>query len=367
MSAALALLAGETRTALVDSRDLDALLERLEHLAPEATEALEALGQPFHPTLREAAAGPLSRELRHDLRVSLTALRTMADHLGAPPSSRPLSSEALRLRYTQVDLAAHLRAWVEAFRPLAQAREIQLEVEAPDARPCTLDLGKIEIIVLNLLFNAFKYTPSHGRVAVRLDAPAGDADAVLSVRDDGPPVPEVEWHALFDRARQIERNVFSLGFNLGVSLAYCQLHGGTLELRHPRDGGCAFAARWSMHAPRGAPLAPAPPIDATFARAVADVASRELDDEATLGARPIDDSRPTVLVIESARALHRALVECLRDTFNTVSAFDGREGSHSPRERAPISSSRTRARPLSKVKPSCARCTRSPDSTASRC
>lgn len=326
MSTPLALLAGDTRAALVDTRDLDVLMQRLEQLTPDGLATLEALGAPFAPTLREAAAGQLTRELRHDLRVSLAALRTMADHLAAPASSRPLSAEALRLHHSPVDLTAHLRAWVEAFRPLADARAIALELDAPAPRPCTVDLGKLETVVLNLLFNAFKYTPTRGRVIVRLDAPAGATDAVLSVRDDGPPVPEAEWHAIFDRARQLERNVFSLGFNLGVSLAYCQLHGGTLELRRPRDGGCAFAARWSMNAPRGiSPGAPAA-VDDTFARAVAEVAARELEAEATLGVCATDGSRPTVLIIESARALHRALVDCLRDGFNTLSAFDGREG-----------------------------------------
>jgi signal transduction histidine kinase len=66
--------------------------------------------------------------------------------------------------------------------------------------------------------------------------------------------------------------------------------------------------------------------DGARALAVAGVAARELEEEEKLGRSPTQGERATVLVVEPARALHRALVQCLSETFNTVSAFDEKEG-----------------------------------------
>jgi signal transduction histidine kinase len=317
------------REAAQQVRDLDDVLYRIEQLTDEASTALAPLSGPFHPTFLEVArvghGQSLSPELRNDLRVSLIALRTMVEHLSAPASTRPLGAPLLRLHYRRIDLAAHLRSWVEPFRPLAELRDLRFEVEAPDSSLGTVDVQKIETVVLNLLFNAFKFTPTQGRVVVRLEAAADEA--LLSVSDDGPAVPEAEWHAIFDRARQLERNVFppreALGFNLGYSLAYCRLHGGGLELQRAPGPECSFQARWSMRAPRGVPSMPSRTPDATLALKVAEVATRELEAEAGLGPSPVHAERATVLIVESARVLHRALVDCLSGSFNTLSAFDG--------------------------------------------
>jgi signal transduction histidine kinase len=334
-----AALLGEAREALVvareaaqEARDLDDLRYGIDQLTDGASTELAALSAPFEPTLLEVARVgqglPLSPGLRNDLRSSVIALRTMVEHLAAPASTRPLGTGQLRLHYRHADLAEHLRSWVEPFRPLASVRDIRLEVDAPASSPGTVDLPKIETVVLNLLFNAFKFTPTQGRVVVRLEAAPDEAR--LSVSDDGPAVPDVEWHAIFDRARQFERNVFppqeALGFNLGHSLAYCLLHGGGLELRRAPGAACSFQARWSMRAPRGVAALPNRAPDATLARRVAEVAARELEAEAGLGRSAIHAERATVLIVESARALHRALVDCLSGSFNTLSAFDGTHG-----------------------------------------
>jgi signal transduction histidine kinase len=324
----------EAKEAAVEVRQFDELVDRLETLDGATLLAFEALGQPLGPlfqTVTEAArAHALSRELRHDLRLALEVLETSLEHLVAPPGLAPLGLEQLKLAYTHVDLSQRLNLLLGHFVELAAKREVRVEVETPPSLWVEVDLPKVETVVLNLLFNAFKHTPIGGQVTVHLRSAPGSDDAVLTVLDSGPAVPRSVSTAIFERSRQLERNIFfagpRLGFNLGVSRAYCRLHGGSLALYYGNSPSCAFRARFSMRAPLGVVVAPPTSTVSGFAAEVAATAARELDEEAHLGERPCDERKPRVLIVDRSRPLHRVLRQCLAEDFCVASAFDGASG-----------------------------------------
>ena len=90
--------------------------------------------------------------------------------------------------YAEVDLAALVRQVADHFTSFAHQRHFTFSVEAPPALPAEADRSKVQRVLMNLLGNAFKFTPEGGRVRCLL-ADTADGRVRLEVADSGPGVP----------------------------------------------------------------------------------------------------------------------------------------------------------------------------------
>jgi len=158
-----------------------------------------------------AAMGRLTATLAHEIKNPLAIIRGSAKRLGRlePEAQRMAESvieEVDRLgrtvgRYLQFarveqdpgaagDLAAALGATLDLLEGEVRARRCVLEREGDLAMPAVvrLDLESLKQVCLNLVLNALEASPEGGRVRVALERHGGHA--TLSVRDDGPGMPD---------------------------------------------------------------------------------------------------------------------------------------------------------------------------------
>jgi signal transduction histidine kinase len=140
-------------------------------------------------------------------------------------------SGKLRLDVQELNLTDVVSSAIDAIRPAADAKNIQLVVEAdPRAALVSGDAGRLQQIVWNLLSNAVKFTPAGGRIEI---ASRREADMVqLTVKDSGVGMePDFLPHA-FDRFRQgksgTTRAHGGLGLGLSIVRHLVELHGGTV-------------------------------------------------------------------------------------------------------------------------------------------
>jgi signal transduction histidine kinase len=84
--------------------------------------------------------------------------------------------------------------------------------------------------ISNLVDNAIKHGRQGGHVSIGLDRK--DAEAILSVSDDGPGIPSEEFERVFKRFYRLERSRSMPGNGLGLSLvaAVARLHGASIKL-----------------------------------------------------------------------------------------------------------------------------------------
>jgi signal transduction histidine kinase len=113
------------------------------------------------------------------------------------------------------------------------------------------DFLRLQQIVWNLLANAIKFTPRHGRVIVRIER---EADTYLvSVEDDGIGIPENELPHVFDRFRQADgsatRRHPGMGIGLTLARSLVELHGGTIRAESNPGRGSRFT--FSLPIPAG--------------------------------------------------------------------------------------------------------------------
>ncbi len=222
----------------------------------------------------------MSRMIVHDLRSPLTAVTTslklLQDYVPKDAEFYQLvqtltdtSSRAIRKLLVRVDSILDVAkmqsgqmalereivdlSWLtssvrQELEPLAKEISVQIKVEIPETLPpLNIDADKVERVILNLVDNALKYTPSNSSVVVR--ATETESDKVpnghvrIEVLDRGPGIPDDYKDHLFDQFVQVDgRKKVRRGVGLG--LTFCRLvveaHDGRIWIEDREGGGSAF-------------------------------------------------------------------------------------------------------------------------------
>src|SRR6266436_5004866 len=240
----------------------------------------------------------------------------------------------LRLEYADVDLGTLMREIGSNFEGLASDRNIRYAVLAPEPLRAELDPDKVQHIVLNLLSNAFKFTPANGRIRLELAAETGpdgeDRSVRITVADSGPGIDPADREAVFERFRQLDgaptRKKAGVGLGLAIVKELVELHRGRVEVTQAPEGGAAFVVTLPARLPAGTAVRAASAESQAPAVELAQQtveALREPDK-----APPITSIKglPIVLVVEDHRELNRFICDALTSEFDAMPAFDGREG-----------------------------------------
>lgn len=165
--------------------------------------------------------------------------------------------QLVRLAPRPCRLAGEVREALLSFAPIATARQIRVVQTLDDAACATVDVEAFRQIVLNLVDNAIKYSPTGGTVWVTL---AGRGEMVrLDVEDEGLGIPagdaERVWTPFFRLERDVKSAVAGSGIGLAVVRDLVQRHGGRtgVEPRRARD---AQGSRFFVELPRSAAVDP---------------------------------------------------------------------------------------------------------------
>ena len=142
----------------------------------------------------------------------------------------------VREAMARVDLSQVIEGVAELYEPLAEEKDLALEIAPGGAASIRGNLSLISQALANLLDNAIKYTPPGGRVRVAVeDRPTGVA---LTVADSGPGIPSGERARVVEQFVRLEESRNSPGTGLGLSLvaAVARLHDARLELAENAPG-----------------------------------------------------------------------------------------------------------------------------------
>ena len=168
-----------------------------------------------------------------------------------------IASGKLRLEMQPVAPRDPIEAAVEAVRPAALAKDIQVHLDlSAGAGPITGDANRLQQIVWNLLSNAVKFTPPGGRVDVRLRKI--DAHVEIAVTDTGAGIAPDFLPHVFERFRQEDSSSTRAhgGLGLGLTLVkqLVELHGGSVRAE---SAGVGRGATFTIVLPCRPALTPA--------------------------------------------------------------------------------------------------------------
>ena len=170
-----------------------------------------------------------------------------------------LDAGALPLARERLDLGELAADVVDPRVPLAAREGVALSARPHPGEPVEVDAdpARIEQILLILLDNALRHTPSGGRVEVAVGRDGGEA--TVAVRDTGEGIPPESQTFVFDRFYRGDaaREGRSAGLGLAIARGLAAAHQGSIGLESAVGEGSTFTLRLPAR-PEGPP-APGPP------------------------------------------------------------------------------------------------------------
>ncbi|MFT3764985.1 MAG: ATP-binding protein [Minicystis sp.] len=280
------------------------------------------------PTERLLAAPGLTAAQRADLEVVARNARSLLKHVGDLLDVAKSEAGKLAPAYCETDLAELVRATTAHFDGFAADRRIQYTVDAAPPLPAELDTGKLQRALLNLLSNAFKFTPVGGRVRCSARA-TPEGRLVIEVADSGPGVPPPQRGAVFERFRQLEtgatRRFGGTGLGLAIAKDFVELQQGQVSIDDAPEGGALLRIELPAHAPPGA-LVASPDDSAVMVRALVRETLDSLREPSEPPPASTRDGQPLVLVVEDNPDMNRFISATLAPDFRVAAATDGQKG-----------------------------------------
>jgi signal transduction histidine kinase len=175
-----------------------------------------------------------------------------------------LESGKMELKLERVAMEPFLRGLITSIRKAAEDRGVRLESTVDASLGSVLvDGDKLEKVLLNLLFNALKFTPAGG--VVRMDAGRSNGDLVLAVSDTGVGISGDKMPYVFDRFWQgdtsSQRKYQGVGIGLALVKELVDVQGGKVGVSSQVGQGSVFTIslpyRETDHATAPSSLAPA--------------------------------------------------------------------------------------------------------------
>ncbi|WP_094123209.1 hybrid sensor histidine kinase/response regulator transcription factor [Hymenobacter coccineus] len=240
------------------------------------------------------------------------------------------------------DVVSFLTSLYPVFHLRSEEKNIAYVLDVP-AEPVLLyfDHSKLEIILTNLLANAFTYTPAHGRVelaATIVGNPGGEAVyspeqltgnyLKFTVTDTGVGIRASELTRIFDPYYQAShtaaRRVAGTGIGLSLAKQFAERHGGQLTVASREGVGTTFELRLPFGCQHLAPE-DLPPEDSMVE--LAEEASSVLPTaEPAAAVRAAPTSRPRLLLVEDTEDVRQYLSQLFADEYEVLTAADGLVG-----------------------------------------
>ncbi len=177
------------------------------------------------------------RQIRQSSRLLLALIDDLLD-------LARLDRGTLALEWKAVALEEIIARTIETVRLMAEARGIRmLQAPLPEEMPAVrADPLRLQQILWNLMVNAIKFTPRHGRIILRVEREP--ERYLVSVEDDGVGIPPPDLPHVFERFRQVDGSATRShpGMGIGLSLAreLVELHGGTIWAESEVGQGSRF-------------------------------------------------------------------------------------------------------------------------------
>lgn len=143
-----------------------------------------------------------------------------------------VESGTMELKVSEVDIVSSVKSIVQAFGSLAEQRKIRLDQEySSDSISLFIDTDSIEKVMVNILSNAFKFTPISGSISISIK---DEGEFIqVEVKDSGQGVDEKELIHIFDRFYQTNEssavNQVGTGIGLALTKELVELHKGNIR------------------------------------------------------------------------------------------------------------------------------------------
>ena len=251
-----------------------------------------------------------------------------------------LDSGAIRVRREKVELSPFLEGIAKSVSAMAEQRKLHFEtrIEVQKETFVHIDRDKLEKIILNLLFNSFKFTPENGRVT--LEARVQENRLIVAVKDTGKGISSTDLPRIFNRFWQAEaaatRHYQGVGIGLALVKELAEAHGGSVCVESEVGKGTTIQvtvdARADTQTEAEQQTEPAPPqprqtewVSDLYRRAELFPSHVLSGNEVRVVSEELEQGKPLVLVADDEPEMRRFLHSQLSSIYAIREARNGSE------------------------------------------
>lgn len=302
------------------------------------------------PIEQLCADNSINGEDKHLLFIVQRSVRRMLRLVNQMMDFHKLENDTLKLEVKSMDAIGLLQQFTDLFTINARDKDITLNLYGlEDKFMMWVDADKLEKITTNLLGNAFKFTPAHGKINFIFDVisreeaakefPLTDKDTdsqyvKISVEDTGKGIPEEQRERIFDRYYQLSSEQGLNRQGTGIGLYYAKslvtLHHGYIKAEPRKENykGTVFSFILPVN-------------EGSYTRQEKSREQIEQDtlfplQEGIITENVIEgDNRRMLLIVDDDTEVVHYLKTMLSGTYHVLSAFDAETGLKLMQEKAP--------------------------------
>lgn len=249
---------------------------------------------------------------------------------------RKIQNGKMRLHVSQIDLNTVIESFHKEFVVLSEENEISYNYQLQDEDIVVwADKEKLEIVIRNILSNAFKFTPSGGNILLTTGLSEDGNHCFIRVEDTGVGIPQNKINEIFERFSQGDNlkdtTYKGTGIGLALSKELMILHHGSISVESNQSQGSVFTIELLLGKDHFKPSE----VD-FYVSDVVDLSSSEISDAEIQDEQEADEESeeqreerpqlPSLLLVEDNNDLCNLVKMQLEDKFNVYIANNGVEG-----------------------------------------
>ncbi len=246
---------------------------------------------------------------------------------------RKIDKGQMQMHMCETDLISFVGDIHTLFTQQAKTKNIQFSYEYDtQTLPVWIDRGNFDKVIVNILSNAFKYTPTGG--IIRMGITHDDSHATIRIYDSGEKIPEDKLDRIFERFYQSPTSVndrkVGTGIGLDLTRSLVELHHGTISA-HNEEVGCEFMVTIPLGNEHLKPEEMMTDTSDTDTDTV-QVTSLFDDDSTTdssekLGGVTIPKAtqKQTIVIAEDDQEIREYLIQELSDNYTVIGCENGKE------------------------------------------
>ncbi len=191
--------------------------------------------------LEKLRQGKIPKEMTYSLKIMDKSTQRMLRLINQLLEFRKMQNDKLALSLEETDVIAFLYEIFLSFGDTAESKNMEFKfLPSVATYKMFIDKGNLDKVTYNLLSNAFKYTPSNGKVTFSITVDEEKKQLVIAVADTGVGIPEEKRGDLFKRFMQSSFSSSSMGVGLHLTHELVNVHKGTITYQENEGGGSVF-------------------------------------------------------------------------------------------------------------------------------
>jgi len=287
--------------------------------------------------------GKANKEITEQLSIALRNSRQLLKLVNQLLDFSRLESGAKHVVREKKDLKKFIAAILDSFSMIAKKKKIKLTLNsAADISRVSIDAGKMEKVLFNLIGNAFKFTPEKGSITVSIEKGSdvidendnADSDmcdyVIISVSDTGIGIKEEEIKTIFDRFRQVAGGSAWEHGGTGIGLAHAselvELMGGQIKVKSQYGKGSTFSVNLPVERQQigGEAEVSGEPEEELYLQP--EVELSDIKQEGDVLQESLSGKKPLILIVDDNPDMRQYISGVVKKEYDFITAGNGKEG-----------------------------------------